>query len=322
MIIKHLLGFTSSLFLLLPLQLTAQDTEEIKSLEKIFTLRESEAFHLAMKEAKEANVHPQALLEAKFLYVVDTGSSSDIAALAKEMKQHNEDFSLQNSEIFSIPEDWLAVVHYTQALAALEQSDRTAFKAHITEAFWLSPRQGSAFAPHIEQLHLDDAMSEIQISKEQPFIYHTKEGSTTFGELIQNKKALLIHFWSPWSRESEETFEHFIQIAEECRKHDIETISILADPSPEVMTDALSFIKGLPKTPSFQWIIDDKNKPLARTMRLQRFPNFVLLSEEGHVLFNGAANNNQLWVELTSLAPELSKPDSINPLESPAINAE
>lgn len=307
---KNIFSLSSALVIALCSSSFAQDSLKEQSLEKIFTLREPKAFHSAMEEAKAAGVHKQALLEANFLFLVDTGTPAQIAALAEDMKAQREHFSLEDSQIFSIEEDWLAVVHYTQALAALEQSDRTAFKAHITEAFWLSPRQGSAFAPHIEQLHLDDAMTQVKLPPEQPFIFHTEEGSTTFSELIKDKKALLIHFWSPWSRESDETFDDFLKTAQECQKHGIEVIALLADPNPEVMKDAKDFLASRKGDTGFTWIIDNTKQPLTRIMRLQQFPNFVLLSPEGHVLFNGAPTDPQLWLELTDIAPSFERPNS------------
>ena len=63
-------------------------------------------------------------------------------------------------------EDWLAVIEYVQAIAALKKGDKAAFKTHITEAFWLSPRQASAFAPHIDRMRLEEAMRAVKIDFE------------------------------------------------------------------------------------------------------------------------------------------------------------
>ena len=288
----------------------AQEPEEANILEKIFTLRDPSIFAEAMEEAKQAGIHPQALLEAKFLFLVDTGTNAQIAALAEEMKLLKETFSLKHSQIFSVKEDWLAVTHYTQALAALEQNDRTAFRAHITEAFWLSPRQASAYAPHIEQLHLDDAMTNIQLQPEHPLHFHTKEGSTTFQEILAEKKAALLYFWSPWSREVQATFDDFITLAKLCEKHNITTLAIHSDTNAESMLDAKAFIKAQETTKAFEWIIDQQEEPLAQMMRVQRHPTIVLLSKEGYVLYNGTLDNKQLWLELKEIAPELITPES------------
>ncbi len=289
----------------------AQEPEKANVLEKIFTLRDPNMFTKAMEEAKQSGVHPQALLEAKFLFLVDTGTNAQIAALTEEMKQLKETFSLKHSQIFSVKEDWLAVVHYTQALAALEQNDRTAFRAHITEAFWLSPRQASAYAPHIEQLHLDDAMTKIQLKPEHSFLYHTKEGSTTLQEILTDKKAALLYFWSPWSREVETTFSDFKALAKLCEQHNITTLAIHSDTNPESMLDAKSFIESQQTTIAFEWIIDQQEQPLAQMMRVQRHPTIVLLSTEGYVLYNGTLDNKQLWIELKEISPELIKPESL-----------
>src|SRR5690606_6927618 len=121
-----------------------------------------------------------------------------------------ETFKIENSQIFAVREDWLAVTEFVQALAALAESDHTTFKQHITEAFWLSPRQASAYAPYIDRLRLDQAMQAVKLDFTTIKLAPLEGGEAVeLDRLMEGKQGLLLHFWSPWSRESEATMPDF-----------------------------------------------------------------------------------------------------------------
>src|SRR5690606_11593641 len=128
---------------------------------------------------------------------------------------------------------------YVQAIAALKKDDKTAFKKHITEAFWLSPRQGAAFAPHIDRLRLAEAMAAVKIDFPRVALRPLSGGeAVTLGSITEGKKALLLHFWSPWSRECEASMPDFSATARELLARDFAVVSILPENSAKVLDDA------------------------------------------------------------------------------------
>lgn len=144
--------------------------EEI--MEQLFSERDSsEALAQAILSARKLGVSEQAILESKFLFHVDRAEDAELAKMLPQLLKQSEHFKLSESEIFGSEDDWLAIVEYVRAIAALQVGDKQAFKKHITEAFWLSPRQGAAFAPHIERLRLMDAMSEVEIDMDLSLIH-------------------------------------------------------------------------------------------------------------------------------------------------------
>lgn len=279
------------------------------ALEKLLTERDSlEAFTAAVESARKAGVGEQGILEARFLYFVDRNEDEKIAALAPAFLERRDHFKIEESEIFATVEDWLAVTEYVQALAALRKGDTAAFKKHITEAFWLSPGQGAAFAPHIDRQRLAEAMKDVRIdfSARLPSLHQPH--ATPLSELNAKAPATLLHFWSPWSRECEATMPDFIATAIELAKHDIAVISILPEPSPEIRTDALEIIAPLGPNPPGTWLLDHPKQPLAKTLRIQNLPTMVLLDHEGAVLFNGHPVDEALWKALAAIAPGLQRP--------------
>lgn len=260
--------------------------------------------------AKQAGISEQSILEARFLYHVDRREDDAIAAMLPEFLKQRESFKLGDSAIFSVKEDWLAVVEYVQAIASLKKGNKDAFKSHITEAFWLSPRQASAFAPHIDRMRLEEAMRAVRID------FETKLSALGGGEgvalksLMTGKKAMLFHFWSPASRECEASMPDYAATAKALGDKSVAMVSILPEDAPKILTDARTMVQLLGDKPPGAWLIDRKESPLARDLRVQTMPAFILVSNEGRILFNGDPTDDGLWDALTKLDPKIIRPAS------------
>ena len=205
-------------------------------------------------------------------------------------------------------EDWLAVVEYVQAIAALQKNDRDGFKKHITEAFWLSPRQGSAFAPHIDRMRLDEAMRDVKIDPSTALVQLLAAGKVELSSLMKDRKALLIHFWSPWSRECEESMPDFKVTAVELQKNGIAVASVISESTPDALGDAKTIVNTLGSPPPGAWLVDLEKDPLQRMLRIQSLPSMVLVSPEGRVIYNGHPSEDRLWAALAAIAPEIRRP--------------
>jgi hypothetical protein len=267
-----------------------------------------EIFEAATKKAREQGVGEQPILEATFLYYVDRHEDDKVAALMPEFLKRKDSFKLEESEIFAVREDWLAVVEYVQAIAALKKNDRVGFKKHITEAFWLSPKQGSAFAPHIDRMRLDEAMRDVKIDSSVAITQMFAEGKLELSSLLKDRKALLLHFWSPWSRECEESMADFKVTALELQKNGVAVASLLSESTIEALGDAKTIVKELGTPPPGAWLIDHEKDSLHRMLRIQSVPSMVLVSPDGRVIFNGHPSEDRLWAALKAIAPEIRRP--------------
>jgi len=209
-----------------------------------------------------------------------------------------------------VKEDWLAVVEYVQAIASLKKGEKDAFKSHITEAFWLSPRQASAFAPHIDRMRLGEAMRNVKIDFETKLAALGEGNEVAFRTLMTGKKAMLLHFWSPASRECEASMPDYVITAKALTDKAVAMVSIVPDDTPKLLTDARTMIQPLGENPPGAWLVDRKENPLARELRVQTLPTFVLISNDGRILFNGDPTDDGLWDALTKLDPKIVRPAS------------
>ncbi len=264
----------------------------------------------AIAAARKNGISAQAILEARFLYHVDRREDDAIATMLPEFLKQAENFKLGDSAIFSVKEDWLAVIEYVQAIASLKKGDKDDFKTHITEAFWLSPRQASAFAPHIDRMRLEDAMRSVRIDFEARFTPLAGGDPIALKSLMADKKAMVLHFWSPASRECEASLPDYAATAMALGEKGIAMVSIMPAEPPEILTKARALILTPDKALPGAWLLDSKETPLARTLRVQALPVFALVSSSGHILFNGDPTDESLWEALKKLDPQIIRPQS------------
>ncbi|MGA0844921.1 MAG: TlpA family protein disulfide reductase [Luteolibacter sp.] len=287
------------------------ETGKRNALDRLLTERGTEEeFQQAVDDARAANVHPQAILEARFLYRVDQGDDAALIDLLPDFNQIDS-FNAAESAIFATVDDWRAAIEYLKALDALQAGDRAQFKKHITEAFWLSPHQASAYAPHIERLRTADAMRDLVMDLEQPLVPLIDVQPLTLAALLraQNAKAIVLHFWSPWSNECEQFMPEFNAIAATLSGHGIATASLLAGEFPDLVDEARQALDLQASIPG-SWLVDPVANGYARQLRVRDLPTLVILSPTGKVLFNGPPDDASLWKCLQQIDPDIHRPEA------------
>ncbi|MEI8039653.1 MAG: hypothetical protein WCJ14_14810 [Verrucomicrobiota bacterium] len=284
------------------------------ALARLLAERESPAaLARAIASARASGVSEQAVLEARFLFHIDRRDDAALVALLPELLRQRDVFKIEDSAIFAAKEDWLAIIEYVQALAALDHGAKDDFKHHITEAFWLSPRQAAAFAPHIERLRLADAMRAVTLDFSVQLAPLAAGEPVTLASLVAGKKALLLHFWSPRSRECEASLPDFRATAAALVSNNIAVASLLPDDSPPLLAEARALLQPGGGPPPGAWLIDPKLKPLARELRIQNLPTMVLVSSSGTILFNGDPTDDPFWETLRRLDASIQRPKAAPP---------
>ena len=291
---------------------TTIQTSKVKNaaLEKLFTTLGQDEFATALKEAQQADVHPQVLLEARFLNFIDLGNNAAIAAMAPELSKKRDTFDPNHSEVFALKDDWLAIVHYAQALAALENNNKGDFKKHITEAFWLSPRQAQAFGPHIERLQLEEAMQSLKLPLNQSLKSQINGKSTPLAQYMAGNKAIILYFWNPMSQEIQINLADFIVTTQTCHQNNIPVLAILTGQYPGIIQDAETIRKEDATKAQCAWLVDSNKKLLSSLLRVRDIPTMVIVSPEGKILFNGHPADKTFWTTLEKLSPKFKRPNS------------
>ncbi len=268
----------------------------------LFSIPETKAkLDEAIAEAKKQNVSEQTILEARFLFCVDHKDDQGVIDLLPELEKKEANFSLDPSEIFSTKEDFLAVIEFARALQALKNQKPDEFKKHITEALWLSPGQASAFTPYIEKLRLSEHVKNSQISLDKEVSDMPTGKTVSLKTLLGGKRALLIHFWSPWSPECESSLVEIEDISDKLKEHDVVLASMLIDGKTEILAEAKELLKSMAKPAIGRQLIDSPKNSLAGQMRVTEMPTMILLSPEGKILHHGPPGDPALLEKMSQL---------------------
>eukprot|EP00112_Aurelia_sp_Birch-Aquarium-sp1_P006196 Seg16894.1 transcript_id=Seg16894.1/GoldUCD/mRNA.D3Y31 product="hypothetical protein" protein_id=Seg16894.1/GoldUCD/D3Y31 len=277
-------------------------------MEALFVEREEKTFRDAVKKAQAIKIHSQIILEAEFLYYIDKEDYPAIITLTEKFKKQLATFNADHSEIFSTKEEWQSVIEYGLALKALSANDREGFKKHIKEAFWLSPGKASAFAHHIDDLRVQDAIKTMNIKPDRKLSHLEDDGATTFKDLLKNKNGLILRFWSPWSQHADDSYPLIEYIAKQSAPNNITFASLLIDDTKDVVADAKEFIKE-PETPlASLWLVDSSNNSLTKMMRLQSLPTLVVFDKNGSIIYHGKPNKIKFWKKISTLSKDFKPP--------------
>jgi hypothetical protein len=91
----------------------------------------------------------------------------------------------------------------------------------------------------------------------------------------------------------------------------------LPEASDKLLRDARDSIKEIATPLPGAWLIDRREQPLHRTLRVQAFPTMVLVATAGTILFNGDPAADGLWAALRKINPEIRRPALVEPPERP-----
>lgn len=296
-----------SLILLFPFILRAENPL-IDCEEKLFTTRVPLEFDAALKQARELGIHKQVILEATFLFYVDTENYKGIISLHDDFLDHLKKFDLDESKIFATKEQWQSVIEYSLALQALENNDEIKFKKHITEAYWLSPDTASAFSQHITEHRNKKLMQQITIAPDREMLTLDTIKPITFKELIKDNDALVLRFWSPWNQDIDRTYPLIENAALQCVEKKIAFVSILLENDDQLITEAKELIAETKPALKSQWVIDSNKNSLTKQLRISDLPTLIIITKDGKIAYHGSASSDSFWLKLNKINPEIKKP--------------
>jgi thiol-disulfide isomerase/thioredoxin len=257
----------------------------------------------AEAEARKQGVPEQTIYEARFLFHVEHKSDKGIIDMLPVWEKQEKVFSLDHSEIFATREDFLAVIEFSRALKALSEDKRDDFKKHITEALWLSPGQASAFTPYIESLRLSEHIKNTRVDFAGQVLDLEKQNPIALKSLLAENRALLLHFWSPWSPDCETSMMDLSNVSPSLNKEKVALASILVDGRTEILAEAKEFLKGQDTPVPGPQLLDRSKDSLAAQLRVTDLPTVVLLGTDGKILFHGKPSDEKLLEKIKQLPP-------------------
>ena len=151
-------------------------------------------------------------------------------------------------------------------------------------------------------------MSQIHLDFETKLLALTDDQTVTLKDLIADRKAMIIHFWSPANHDCVDSLPDFAVTAKKLSEHGIAMVSLVPNTPPEILAEAKKAIEPLREKRLGAWLVDDSAHSLASQLRVQTLPTFVLISSEGRILFNGEPSDDALWASLKRIDSKIIRP--------------
>ncbi len=292
--------FLKVLGLLLFLSSPFLKAEKNELFSKLMGERQPEAFKKLLSESHAAGENEQVLLEAEFLFNIDNGSDADIASLLPRFLKSRENDKIEQSNIFTAPEDRDATIEFVKALDASLRDDLAAFETHMKAAFWLNPERADTFAPYAIKVKTRKALEKIL------FVLDTKQtklgdaATPSFKEILADKKALVLHYWTPWKAGAEESLVSFTTLVSDMKSQNIAIASVLPADASADPTSFSNILQEAKVTELAPWLIDTDNI-LSRRYFIKSSPTLLLIDKNGKILFHGSPDDKLFKEKLKML---------------------
>lgn len=258
-----------------------------------------------IQEARKDKIAEQTLREARLLFYIKHKDEAGLSLLAAEYIKTGVLFKESESQLFSQTNDWLGIIEFLKSIRARRAGNTAEFKHGITQAFWLSPANSWIFAPFLERHHRRLALQDIRINENKSFT-NVSGDTKTLGTWLQEKKALALYFWSPWSMDCIESMHSYLQTKRTLQENGIHVISIIVQPTEQLRKETPSFLKRY-NISAHEQFYDDKEDSLVKNLQIQSLPSLSLIKDKGKFVFSGRLDEPELWEQLLLISPKIQR---------------
>lgn len=130
---------------------------------------------------------------------------------------------------------------------------------------------------------------------------HTSgDGSVSLEELIKDKKAVLLDFYTTWCGPCKQLMPELKKTSEKLGPQGVSVVGINVDrnlPGAEVIKKQAGI--------EFPWLVEGTDEMHSKHFNVDRYPTTILLSQDGEVLFKGHPQDAKLKAALSKLGVSL-----------------
>ena len=299
---------------LLPLAAHAQSTpDETRAeagagakemLQKLFAA-ENTAEDLAAlaKEANKLGIPRQQIIEARLIWGLRRQDVDYLMKLLPEVEVLAANFDDTQAAAIPTAEAVQSFASYIRALKAGSTGDQDGFKKNILEAIWLNPQQANVFVQSIEKQRREAKMSAMVVDLKLPLINSMGE-TTTLGDELGDKKAILIDFWASWCGPCMQLMPALKKKGEHLTPLGIAVVAMNKDDeNAQNIAERIRKEQGM----TIPWLIEPPERPYTKLFELDSIPRMVLIDPAGKVLFNGHPQDPALWAALKKVNEEINE---------------
>ena len=256
------------------------------------------------KQARQIGVPQQQIIEARLVWGLRNQNTAYLVKMLPEVEALAASFDSNLSAAMGSAEAVKSFASYIRALKARDEGKAEEFKKHILEAVWLFPSQSQVFALAIETMRREDKMSTLKVDLALPVTTSMGE-TTTLGDQVAGKKAILIDFWASWCGPCMQLMPSLKKKGKLLEPHGIAVIAMNKDDE-----NAESIAERIRKEQDMKipWLVEPAERPFTKLFEIDSIPRMILIDPSGKVLFNGHPEDPALWTALKKIHPKIEAP--------------
>lgn len=304
----HIIGiFFFAPFILFAESHSAVSTEEALEALRASAIDQEADFDAAYATAEKVGIDAPTLLESKVLRLLGSGDLQAVLALIPALEENVDSFAIGEGGFFSTKTQAHGLLENLKAMKAREEGDWAAFEAHVKEGFWKSPELSNMFGISrlVTDRHNSLAQKEAMDSLRLPLdlaIQSVDGTTTTLGDMVSGKKAVLLDFWASWCGPCIALMPELKHKADVLPSQGVYVAGMNTDRSNQLrLAREVQEKHGM----DMPWLIEPESSPYSTALMINSIPRMILVGPEGNVLFNGHPMDPELSSTLSSIGVSL-----------------
>ena len=288
-----------------PAEIRSEAGADAKEMLKKLFAAENSAEDLAAlaKEANKLGIPRQQIIEARLIWGLRRQDVDYLVKMLPEVEVLAANFDATQAAAMPTAEAVQSFASYIRALKAGSTGDEAEFKKHILEAIWLNPQQANVFVQSIEKIRRESKMTAMVVDLKLPLTNSMGE-TTTLGDELAGKKAVLIDFWASWCGPCMQLMPALKKKGEHLKPHNVVVVAMNKDDeNAQNIAERIRKEQGM----TIPWLIEPPERPYTKQFELDSIPRMVLIDPAGKVLFNGHPQDPALWAALKKINPAIEE---------------